>query len=252
MTRALGYLSEIFTSYQGEATWVGYRQIFIRLAGCSLHCDYCDTQTARGFQPLKGYLYSTANKPKILANPITVEKSLTYIKKILKTTGPYHSIAITGGEPLEQPLFLCGLIKALKSEYPELKILLETNALDYPALIKIKKKVDFIAMDIKIPSVAKINLSLNKYAGILKALSGVKGCIKIIVSPDVLDKEIIYVAKLIKKYTPAWELILQPISKYKGKVKNTWYKLDKLTSLALKYHNKVRLIPQIHKLLGIR
>ena len=42
-----GYLSEIFVSFQGEGAHVGYRHLFVRLAGCNLRCRYCDTPDSR-------------------------------------------------------------------------------------------------------------------------------------------------------------------------------------------------------------
>ena len=36
-------IKEIFTSIQGEGSYVGYKQLFIRLCGCNLNCAYCDT-----------------------------------------------------------------------------------------------------------------------------------------------------------------------------------------------------------------
>lgn len=38
---------EIFHSIQGESTRAGLPCAFVRLAGCNLHCRYCDTQYAR-------------------------------------------------------------------------------------------------------------------------------------------------------------------------------------------------------------
>ncbi len=38
---------EIFASIQGESTLQGLPCVFIRLAGCNLHCRYCDTKYAR-------------------------------------------------------------------------------------------------------------------------------------------------------------------------------------------------------------
>lgn len=37
---------ETFSSIQGESTHAGKRCFFIRLAGCNLHCNYCDTAYA--------------------------------------------------------------------------------------------------------------------------------------------------------------------------------------------------------------
>jgi 7-carboxy-7-deazaguanine synthase len=38
---------EIYRSIQGESSFTGYPCVFVRLGGCNLQCDYCDTQYAR-------------------------------------------------------------------------------------------------------------------------------------------------------------------------------------------------------------
>lgn len=40
-------VNEIFYSLQGEGMRVGRASIFIRLAGCNLHCPFCDTSFTR-------------------------------------------------------------------------------------------------------------------------------------------------------------------------------------------------------------
>ena len=39
-------ITEIFLSVQGEAVDVGWPTVFVRLTGCPLRCDYCDTTYA--------------------------------------------------------------------------------------------------------------------------------------------------------------------------------------------------------------
>ena len=39
-------ITEIFHSLQGEADTVGFPTVFVRLTGCPLRCQYCDTQYA--------------------------------------------------------------------------------------------------------------------------------------------------------------------------------------------------------------
>jgi hypothetical protein len=39
-------INEIFYSLQGEADAVGYPTVFVRLTGCPLRCQYCDTEYA--------------------------------------------------------------------------------------------------------------------------------------------------------------------------------------------------------------
>ena len=39
-------ITEIFYSLQGETRTSGYATVFIRLTGCPLRCEYCDTTYA--------------------------------------------------------------------------------------------------------------------------------------------------------------------------------------------------------------
>ena len=47
-------LVEVFSSIQGEAELVGYRQIFVRTFGCNLRCSWCDSpETLFGHPPAR-------------------------------------------------------------------------------------------------------------------------------------------------------------------------------------------------------
>ena len=39
-------ITEIFASIQGETSKIGLPTVFIRLTGCPLRCQYCDTSYA--------------------------------------------------------------------------------------------------------------------------------------------------------------------------------------------------------------
>jgi 7-carboxy-7-deazaguanine synthase len=96
-------ISEIFCSIQGESTYAGLPCIFIRLAGCNLRCNYCDTT------------YSYESDISLSINDI-----ITKIRKY----NPVKLVEITGGEPLLQ-LKIYDLIKSLHEN--DYTILLETN-----------------------------------------------------------------------------------------------------------------------------
>ena len=84
---------EIFESIQGEGRWVGTPVTFIRLAGCNLHCPWCDTKESWG----------------------DAGEEMT-IAEILEKVNSYRSsiVVITGGEPTIQTL-LSNLISTLNS-----------------------------------------------------------------------------------------------------------------------------------------
>jgi 7-carboxy-7-deazaguanine synthase len=83
-------ITEIFHSLQGETTTVGLPTVFVRLTGCPLRCDYCDTA------------YAFEGGKKML------------IQDILQTVAEYETdiITVTGGEPLAQPQCI-GLLEQL-------------------------------------------------------------------------------------------------------------------------------------------
>lgn len=75
-------ITEIFYSLQGETRTVGLPTVFVRLTGCPLRCQYCDT--AYAFQG----------------------GSLLSLDDIMAQVNAYHPryVTVTGGEPLAQPL----------------------------------------------------------------------------------------------------------------------------------------------------
>lgn len=71
-------VTEIFDSIDGEGIWAGCLATFIRLSGCNLRCEYCDTS----------YSWETGQE-------MTVEEIIEKVKKY----GNHH-VTLTGGEPL--------------------------------------------------------------------------------------------------------------------------------------------------------
>ena len=117
-------ITEIFYSLQGEAREVGIPTVFVRLTGCPLRCNYCDTAYA-----FKGN------------NPLSIEQILSEIAKY-KT----HYICVTGGEPMAQSNCLHLLDTLIEKGY---KVSMETSgSID---ISKVNKKVS-IVMDLKTPS----------------------------------------------------------------------------------------------------
>lgn len=215
-------INEIFSSIQGEGPVVGYKQLFIRFCGCNLKCEYCDTEFLQGEE-------YTAQE---LFEKITKEYNL-------KT---FHSISLTGGEPLLHAGFLKEFLPLIKNQT---KIYLETNATLSENLLIVKDYIDIISADIKLG----MN-TFEKHEEFFKNCQNVYLFAKIVFDENITDEQIKTCCKIGSKFN--MELVLQPKMGTDNKMCvtsdfcNTI--LDKFTTI---YHN-VRLIPQVHKFLEVR
>jgi 7-carboxy-7-deazaguanine synthase len=77
-------ITEIFHSLQGETSTVGLPTVFVRLTGCPLRCQYCDTAYA-------------FNGGEMIDMPAVLEQVAAYDASY---------VTVTGGEPLAQPACL--------------------------------------------------------------------------------------------------------------------------------------------------
>lgn len=73
-------VSEIFHSLQGEGELAGVPSVFVRLAGCNLRCNWCDTPYASW-------------KPE--GTPMSVGQIVAEVRK-----HPARHVVLTGGEPM--------------------------------------------------------------------------------------------------------------------------------------------------------
>lgn len=95
-------LKAIFATLQGEGPYAGWPAVFIRLGGCNLACDFCDTD-------FEGF------------TTVSVADIVTRVVPQLK--GAEKLVVITGGEPLRQNII--PLCEALIAE--GCKVQIETN-----------------------------------------------------------------------------------------------------------------------------
>lgn len=117
-------ITEIFYSLQGEARTVGIPTVFVRLTGCPLRCQYCDT----------AYAFSGGEWMDLSA--------------VLSEVAKYQSsyVTVTGGEPLAQPNCIPLLQQLCDAGY---KVSLETSGA--LALDDVDARVIKV-MDIKTPA----------------------------------------------------------------------------------------------------
>ncbi|QCI17226.1 7-carboxy-7-deazaguanine synthase QueE [Buchnera aphidicola (Aphis helianthi)] len=90
-------INEIFQSIQGEGYYTGTPAIFIRLQGCPVHCDWCDTK----YTWIRADQDNVSIKEVINKNKFSRKWSFMSIKNILEILKKWTAkhVVISGGEP---------------------------------------------------------------------------------------------------------------------------------------------------------
>ena len=240
-------LTEIFSSLQGEGPYTGKPMTFVRFAGCSLMCRWCDTE-ASSKVPVS-YSVETPPRSRVFVdylNPVPISKLNEHLSFFTD-----KFIYVTGGEPLEQAVFLASWLPLLREKN---KVLLETNGVFQNELESIVKLVDIISMDIKLPSSTSSRPLWDEHSAFLaKALkSGKETYIKVVLTSDTKDNDIQNAIKLIStanKYIP---VILQPVSetlKFQNKIESE--RIDSFARLFRSWLPNVSVMKQMHKEWGV-
>lgn len=139
-------ITEIFHSLQGEARSVGVPTVFVRLTGCPLRCQYCDT--AYAFE---------GGKQQTIAD-------------ILGTVKDFNCdyVTVTGGEPLAQPNCLPLLAQLCDQG---LQVSLETGGA--MPIDDVDERVS-IVLDLKTPGSAEVGRNRVENIALLRPKDQVK------------------------------------------------------------------------------
>jgi len=234
---------EIFSSIQGEGQFVGYRQVFLRLAGCNLKCDFCDTPDSRKVVA-QGRMEMTAGKRdfKIISNPISVAALSGYINNLL--TSPHHSVSLTGGEPLCQAEAIVKLAPLING-----RIYLETNGTLPSELSIVLPHIDIISMDIKLPSVTGQDM-WQQHSEFLSLANTRAVFVKVVVTNKTSNEEFQHAIDLIATVNHDIPLIIQPVTPIRDCKGATPDMVAAWQEQALIKLRDVRVIPQTHKFMG--
>jgi len=169
-------ITEIFYSLQGEAKEVGIPTVFVRLTGCPLRCNYCDTAYA-----FKGN------------NPLSIESIMEKVEKYNT-----HYVCVTGGEPMAQRNCLILLDTLIEAGY---KVSMETSgSID---ISPVNKKVS-VVMDLKTPS--STEQSQNRYENI--ALLESKDQLKFVIASR---SDFDWCCDILQNYSVDSEVLFSPV-----------------------------------------
>lgn len=227
-------ITEIFSSIQGEGIFSGARQIFVRFRSCNMRCAYCD------------------EKRDGAAKEYTAEELIKEVRFLDVQNGAHHSVSLTGGEPLMYADFLCEFLVQLKRY--GFKTYLETNGTLPKELSRVINQIDIIAMDFKLPSSTLDKDYWAEHLDFLKTASRKMVFVKAVITPMTGPDEILRVMETIKKVNDRIPLILQPATPLNpGDKKVPASRLLKFMEIAAEQNlEKVRVMPQMHKVWGVK
>ena len=225
---------EVFPSIQGEGIYVGQPHLFVRFWNCNMACRYCDTDY-KG--PYREY---------------GLEELTSEVQSRIQTDGPFHAVSLTGGEPLLWSGFL-------KNWLPELKRMgqttyLETNGTLPDALAEVLPWIDIVAMDLKPPSATADRPFWKEHERFLRLShdAGRDLFVKVVVTADVQESEVRQAVDLVASVDPAIPVVLQPVTPW-GTVREgpSWSQLSAWSRETGEKLADVRVLPQVHRILGV-
>jgi pyruvate-formate lyase-activating enzyme len=188
----------------------------------------------------------------VIPNPVGVE-ALTDVVMALEGPRRLHSIAVTGGEPLLQHAFLRRWLPVAQQR--GYRAYLETAGIHRERLSAIIDHTDFCSMDVKLPSTSGLRSYLDRHRDFLCACrdAAIPTQAKAVVGARTPRDEIAECAGMVGATWPDAVLVLQPATPTarQSDVPSPAHLLD-LQSVALHYVERVLVIPQTHRLVGLQ
>ena len=231
-------LTEIFTSIEGEGIFCGTKTLFVRLAGCPYGCFYCDTQDSL---PLDS------------GTEFEMDKACSMMEKELQS-GTYK-INFTGGDPLIQHEAVAKMAEFAQSK--NVPTYLESSCFDAERFSHVLPFIDIVKIEFKtvesgfVPPEQHPKLFAQALECLTRSISASKKTyVKIVVSSktNLADFESMLADIFANKAAlKILGLIIQPTH---GIAEPKLPLLMQMYDAAAKYHSTIRVMPQMHKVIG--
>ncbi len=261
-------IADIFFSLQGEGIYAGSPQVFVRFYGCMCNCRFCDTPLTayEKYTPLELYQkikkIACGNNLNMQFSSSALRRTRTILERSIsqwypldtflyhkRFTLPYHSLCLTGGEPLLQKDFLKGFLRLIK--YDGLTTYLETNGILADELSCLIEDIDIIAMDFKLPSSTGMGEYWREHRRFLKLALKKEVLVKMVICSSTaledLKEAVGLILKLRAKKVP---VVLQPNFFELGR--ELLAKTRVLEKYCSRYLPRVKVIPQLHRMTGVK
>ena len=223
---------------EGEGILYGTKTLFVRLAGCPFTCFYCDTIEALPMN--SGTEYSLEDACKIINS---------------KLQDKTYKVNFTGGDPLIQHEAVREMAKHVKSK--NIPTYLESSCFDSAKFSEVVPFIDFVKIEFKTKDSEFVDL--KHYSTLME---NAFECLK----TSVLLKKITYIKIVVSSKTdlPSFKeltkrifntisktdiagFIIQPTY---GIAEPSLEQLLEFYDIVHPFYNEVRIIPQLHKLIG--
>jgi len=245
---AAANISQIFVSFQGEGLHAGRRQLFVRFGGCPLRCRYCDEPES--LLPVTACRILGPDGGRQRPNPFSGAELDGEVAGLVDAAPPLHAMALTGGEPLQQAEFLVAWLGAREKRLP---VLLETAGILPARLARVLPWVDIVSMDVKCPSNTGERARWDEHEACLRlaVAAGREVYVKMPVDEGTSPEEVERGSRLVAGVDPEITLFLTPLTEpASSRLTIRTDALERLHAAASRYHPDVRVLPQLHKVLG--
>lgn len=258
---------EVFASFQGEGLYVGQPQVFLRLAGCPLRCRWCDTpgswETRMDGQARIDAPEGTSREGRV-ASPFQAALWVAGVEP-----GEPRTVSVTGGEPLMWPEF----IRGLRSMIAPRRIHLETAGAHPEALARVLDRIDHVSLDLKLPADMGAPVELQSRDGepesidepapvtpedwrmarrrCLDLLQDRDACAKVVVTADREPRDYDELFEDVARRAASLPVFIAPVTPMGGCEAPTLDHLVEVVEHARELELDIRVLPQVHRAMGI-